>query len=115
MPGGLPVSEIREAFASGLKQARKAQKLTQHQLAEIAGLSVDTISRLERGDVLPSFDSIDALAAALRISPLQFFSSDLGRSTPRGRALAEISRLLANANDKDVERYARVLKALVGN
>lgn len=111
------MSEIREAFASGLKQARKIKKMTQHQLAEGASLSVDTVSRLERGDVLPSFDSIEALARAMNISPLQFFSqrsSDAARSSKRARALADINRILANANDTDLEKYARLLKAVAG-
>lgn len=109
------MSEIREVFASGLKQARKIKKLTQHQLAEGAALSVDTVSRLERGDAVPSFDSIEALAAALGVSPLQFFfqrSADVARSSKRARTLADINRLLANANDADLEKYARVLKAV---
>lgn len=109
------MSEIREAFASGLKQARKIKKLTQHELAEAAALSVDTVSRLERGDALPSFDSIEALAKALGISPLQFFSQrspDVARSSKRARALADINRILANANDADLEKYARLLKAV---
>lgn len=110
------MSEIREAFASGLKQARKIKKITQHQLAEAAALSVDTVSRLERGDALPSFDSIEALAMALGISPLQFFSqrtsSDVVRTSERARSLADINRILANANDDEVEKYARLLKAM---
>lgn len=109
------MSEIREVFASGLKQARKIKKLTQHQLAEAAALSVDTVSRLERGDAFPSFDSMEALAEALGISPLQFFSlrpPDVARSSKRARALADINRILAKANDAELEKYSRLLKAL---
>lgn len=111
------MSEIREAFASGLRQARKTRKLTQHQIAEAADLSVDMISRLERGAVAPSFDSIETLARSLGISPLQFFTlrpPEMGRSTKRAKALAEIHRILAKANDTDLERYARLLKAVTG-
>lgn len=109
------MSEIRQAFASGLRQARKLRKLTQHELAEAAGLSVDMISRLERAALAPSFDSIDSLAQALGISALQFFSSQTlegGRASKRRKALAEIHRILAKANDSDLEKYLRLLKAV---
>ena len=109
------MSELKKAFASGLRQARKMKKWTQHQLGETASLSVDTVSRLERGEVAPSFDSIDGLAKALGISPLQFFalkSPEFGR-TNRAKCLAEINRVLARASDGDLERFARLLKALM--
>lgn len=112
------MSEIRQAFASGLRQARKLKKWTQQRLAEAAGLSVDMVSRLERGDVAPSFDSVDSLAKALTVSPLQFFSlkqPELGRSSKRAKALAEIHRILAKANDSDLERFVRLLKAVAAD
>lgn len=110
------MSEIRLAFASGLRHARKVRRLTQQELAEAAGLSVDMVSRLERAALAPSFDSIEGLAKALGMSPLQFFAAqhplELGRSSKRTKVLAEIYRLLAKANDGDLEKYLRLLKAL---
>jgi transcriptional regulator with XRE-family HTH domain len=91
------------------------KKWTQHDLAEAAALSVDTVSRLERGDVAPSFDSIEGLAKALGMSPLQFFSlkpPEMGRSSKRAKALAELHKLMAKANDADLEKIVRLFKAL---
>lgn len=110
------MSEIRQAFANALRQARKVRKLTQHELSEAAGLSVDMISRLERGALAPSFDSVDSLAKALGISPLQFFSQkplEFGRSR-RARLLTDANAILSKCNDDDLERSIRILKAFLG-
>jgi hypothetical protein len=67
--------------------------------------------------VAPSFDSIEGLAKALGMSALQFFalkSPEFGRSK-RAKSLADVNRLLAKASDGDLERFARLLKALVGD
>lgn len=112
------MSEIKEAFANGLRQARKMRRWTQHQLAEAAALSVDTVSRLERGDASPSFESIEALAKALGISALQFFSPkplESGRSSKRAKALVEVHRMLAKANDSDLEKFVRLLKVVTAD
>ena len=53
---------------------RVAQKLTQAALEEKAGLSHNTVSRIECGSVSPRIDTIDRIAQALDISveQLQF-------------------------------------------
>lgn len=51
---------------------RKARRLTQEQLAELIDRSVDTISLLERGKTLPSFETLVRLSERLEI-PLKEF------------------------------------------
>lgn len=110
------VTQLRQAFGSGLRHARKARGWGQSQLADAANLSIDMISRIERGDAAPSFDSVEALAKALGISPLQLFSmkpTEIGRPSKRSRALLEVHSLLSRASDTDVEKARRVLAALL--
>jgi transcriptional regulator with XRE-family HTH domain len=53
-------------LANRIKALRNRRNLTQEKLAQNAGLSVYTISRLERGEkVDPSVFTVDALAQAL--------------------------------------------------
>lgn len=48
---------------------RRDQRLSQQGLAEMAGLSANTIARLERGDIQKIYsDNLDRLAAALGVS-----------------------------------------------
>lgn len=56
-----------------IKQIRKVAKLTQERLAEKTGLSVEYISRLERGMSQPSFKTLEALAKSLNVNAKDFF------------------------------------------
>lgn len=60
--------EIKDAFASALKQARKARGLTQEDFSDVSSRTY--ISTLERGIKGPTIEKIDALAIALGIHPL---------------------------------------------
>lgn len=51
----------------GLRQQRKAAKLSQHGLARLSGVNQGLISRLESSDVLnPTIGTLGKLAAALQ-------------------------------------------------
>lgn len=65
--------DIGKQLGKRIKQIRKAAKLTQERLAEKTGLSVEYISRLERGMSQPSFKTFEALAKALNVNAKDFF------------------------------------------
>lgn len=48
--------------------------LTQFQLAEAIDMSVEWVRRIENGGASPSFDTISALAKALRARPADLFA-----------------------------------------
>jgi transcriptional regulator with XRE-family HTH domain len=52
--------------ASRIRTARLAAGLTQRQLAAETGLAVSTVSRIERGHVLPSLASLERMATAMQ-------------------------------------------------
>ena len=60
-------------FAARLRFLRKLESLTQAQLAENAGVSVEHVNKLERGCSSPSFSVICALAWALDTDPANLF------------------------------------------
>ena len=64
---------IGKQLGKRIKRIRKAAKLTQEILAEKTGLSVEYISRLERGMSQPSFKTFEALAKALNVNAKDFF------------------------------------------
>jgi transcriptional regulator with XRE-family HTH domain len=54
--------------------------MTQESLAEKAGISPEYISRIERGNTSPSFETISRVAEALRVRVKTLFDfSDLDR------------------------------------
>ena len=52
-----------------LREARTRRLLTQHQLAEKAGVSQSTIANIERDNAEPQFRTIRKLAKALDVDP----------------------------------------------
>jgi Zn-dependent peptidase ImmA (M78 family)/DNA-binding XRE family transcriptional regulator len=98
-----------DAIAANLRRLRKAQGLTQAQLADAAGLSRVGYRNIETGRSLPRVDTLQAVAAALR-APLQDLVTpvaqlrhvrfrSLRRLNTRDQILAEVSRWLSDFND----------------
>lgn len=61
------MSTLRALFGRTLRQLRLQRKMTQEDLAEGAGVSVDLISNIERGINAPSFDTLEKLARTLGV------------------------------------------------
>jgi transcriptional regulator with XRE-family HTH domain len=59
------MSDLAKAFGETVRRLRADRGLTQPQLADEAGLSEEWVRRIERGSASPSFETIEALAAAL--------------------------------------------------
>ncbi len=58
-------------FARNLQALRQQKRLTQEALAAKAGISVAYVSMLERGQRTPPLETIDLLAKALKVPPLE--------------------------------------------
>jgi transcriptional regulator with XRE-family HTH domain len=69
---------LRTRFGKRLRQLRRERDLTQEQLAEAIGVSVEAISNFERGVHAPSFETMEKLVEALGVSvdKLFVFSGD---------------------------------------
>ena len=64
---------LRLLFGRRVRSLRRLRDLTQEELADSTGLSVEYISRIERGLTSPSFDSIAILAKSLQAEPQSLF------------------------------------------
>ena len=73
------ISQLREKFGQRVRLMRSERGLTQEQLAERAGISVDFLSLIERGKSSPSFENLDELADALDVPVAELFSFEGGR------------------------------------
>ena len=58
-----------------IKKQREKASLTQEQLAEKAGISLDYLGKIEVNINKPGLKTIFKLASALNISPSEFFNS----------------------------------------
>jgi transcriptional regulator with XRE-family HTH domain len=67
------MTQLRHCFAQRLRALRMARQLTQEDLAQRTGLSVNFISAMERGINAPSFETLETLAKALEIPVKDLF------------------------------------------
>jgi transcriptional regulator with XRE-family HTH domain len=72
----------------GLRAAREAKLLTQHELAAAAGVNPSTISQLEAGNRNAHLRTIRVLASALSVSAQELLASATPMRRPRRRGAA---------------------------
>ena len=100
-------------FAVNVRQYRRVGGLTQAQLAEALGLSVEMVGKIERGTSSPSFETIEKLSDVLKVPTAVLFGANAD-SLPkglRGDLLNEIHGHLANLNDGDLKRAEAMIRA----
>ena len=64
---------LRRQFGIRLKSIPQERELTQEQFAELAGISVDFLSLIERGINTPSFEVLEQIAGNLRLPVRELF------------------------------------------
>jgi|SRR6185312_4033649 len=97
-------------FGQLLRATRKAQKLGVAQLAEKVDIGAKHLGRLERGEKVPSFELIIALADAMGVSPSVFFEFENVKVDQK--VLKERLRDLLEKRDiEHLRRAYRILKA----
>lgn len=67
--------ENRPEIAKRIIRIRRAQKITQKELAQAASLSLNTIKRIEAGTYIPPYSIISKIAPHLSVSPLDIMDS----------------------------------------
>jgi transcriptional regulator with XRE-family HTH domain len=70
----MDMADIKKKFGLRLYQLRNEAGLTQAKLAGMASLSIDLISRIERGERAPSLESIEKISFALKVIPAQLLN-----------------------------------------
>jgi transcriptional regulator with XRE-family HTH domain len=100
-----------QSFGRYIRQLREERGLTQGELATRAGLAVDSVRRIERGQLSPSLKSVAKLAAGMEISLHSLFG---GYGAPGSFLADRICDLLARRSAEDLLSARRVIVALLG-
>ena len=67
------MSDIKKRFGKRLRKLRRNMELTQEQLADQVGVSLNFIGQLERGENSPSLETIQKLAEVLGVPVKDLF------------------------------------------
>lgn len=70
------MSQLKKQFGRRLQRLRVSAKVTQEQLADNVGVTIESISNIERGIHGPTFDTLEKIAEALNIAVKELFVFD---------------------------------------
>ena len=96
---------IRKIFAKNLKKLRSDRRLSQMDLALIAGLSTNFINEIENEKKWPSIDSLAKLVKALSVEPAHFFTPETIVFNDTEMLKTELSTLITAIVNERIERY----------
>ena len=101
---------LGQKIGQQIKNERRKRKLTQEKFAELCGLSVDYIGKIERGKQLPTLKTLYQMAKMLNttLSHLLDFDIKTGR-------LYEAQQLLKKQSPETIQQAIQIIKILTGN
>ena len=101
-----------ELFGKRIRSLRRAKDLTQEQLAELAGISLQNMGEIERGKGNPTLVTVEKLSAALDEKLSSIF--DLGVSVlTKEQAIQELESLLSGATEEQAHAILTVAKVML--
>lgn len=101
-----------ELFGQLVRVTRQAHKMSLGQLAERADTGSKHLGRVERGEKLPSFELIIALASAMNVSPSVFFEFEDARADQKVLK-KQLNSLLQKRDTMQLLRAYRILKLIL--
>jgi len=109
------MDDLRRRFGRLVMAHRKRAALTQEELAERAGVSVDTISKIEVGATGARFPMIERIATALNVDPAELFTAELPSGTLQRGAFRDLTVRLAGLSEPDLQWLTGVIDAALRN
>jgi transcriptional regulator with XRE-family HTH domain len=67
------MGKLKKKFGKRLQNLRREAGITQEQLADKTGLTVESISNMERGLYGPKFENLERIAAVLKVPVRELF------------------------------------------
>lgn len=114
----MDVQELKRTFGQHVQALRKEKGLTQENLAEAIGKSVDQISNIERGATSTRLDTALAIATALDVNLPELFSFSGEKVTSRKdkREIPEdLYSILRERDENTIRAITSLVKTLLEN
>lgn len=108
---GIKQDEVIRLIGMRIRSIRNKKKLTQEQLAEIAGITPQYLGNIERGKENPTLEKIIVLSNALNVDIGEIFYL-LEIEDPK-KAKKVIQEKLKNADDEDLKMISRIITSVL--
>lgn len=98
---------VKISLGDRLRQLRAERRLSQRDLAQLAGISTNSVSLIEREEISPSVSTLQSLARALNIKVSYFFDDEYTGSV---LLVKNSERPVVNGNGLTIEGVGKRLK-----
>ena len=105
--------DIRNEVCYRVQQLRRQAGITQEKLAELAGLSVDGIRKIEGRRATPSLETLYKIAKALRTQLVDLIGHEEEMQTEKGRELREFCLYLSTKKLEEIRLAKRIIRAVM--
>ena len=95
--------KLAVGFGAGIAERRKKKGLTQGQLAGLLGITQDSLSRIESGEMAPKFSRLQDIADALSCTVVDLFRFTSPESLKKTAVVSDLFQALPE-NFQDVFR-----------
>ena len=104
--------DIIEKLGQRIREIRKKRGMTQAELAEKAGISVNFVGTAERGIHSPSISTLERIAKALHVNISQLF--DFTEELPEKKyAIKELISILKDGNSTKIKVVTDIAKRIM--
>ena len=109
----VPMEDVKTTFGRRLRLIRKSRGLTLEALGQAADIGFKHIGDIEKGQKAPSFDAIDRLAWALKVSPYELFLPYEADDRQLNQAFKKLVRELEGDGSQGLKRFLTVALPLL--
>ena len=108
------MSNLEKRIGGKITEVRLGKRMTQAGLAEKIGLSVESISRMERGASFPSLKTVERVAIALDTPLRNFFEFDdqPAETASFERELSKLTAFLRTRSEEEITQVHRILRVV---
>lgn len=110
------MQDFLKDFGHKIRTERTKRKMSQEKLAELIGMSAQTVSIIERGIYFTNYPVLKKLCEVFNLAPMELFDFD-NKLTNENKDMLEIKILyqLKNLDAKQKEKAYRIIKTLKEN
>ena len=104
------MADFSRILGESIYRNRKRRRMTQAELAERAGVTEQTIRKIEHGDGNPQFEVVCSLVTTLMIDPSEIFYP---QADPEDPARKQLELLLGDCSDEQIRDLLPVVEAVL--